>query len=104
VLQPIFENGGNGSVSSLTIRERHTAALNAGKIKQDFKTGIGADALASGTVMERVYNVPYLAHAAMEPLNATALYKRMGRSRCGRYPGWARIASFLCQDCRDPYG
>jgi isoquinoline 1-oxidoreductase beta subunit len=78
VLQPIFENGGNGSVSSLTIRERHTAALNAGKIKQDFKTGVGADALASGTVMERVYNVPYLAHAAMEPLNATALYKRDG--------------------------
>ena len=25
--------------------------------------------------MERIYNVPYLAHAPMEPVNATALYK-----------------------------
>lgn len=77
-LAPVFDDGGNGDVSSMTIRDRHIAALKAGKIKQDLTMGIGADALKSGTVVERVYNVPYLAHAAMEPVNATALYKPDG--------------------------
>ena len=77
-LQPVFDGAANSQVSSKTIRDRHLAALRDGKIKQDLKVGQGAAALANATVIERVYNVPYLAHAPMEPVNATALYKNDG--------------------------
>lgn len=77
-LEPVFDNRDNGEVSSKTIRNLHLAALKNGKIKQDLSTGTGADALKNGTIVERTYNVPYLAHAPMEPVNATALYKNDG--------------------------
>ena len=77
-LEPVFDNGGKGDVSSKTIRDQHLAALKNGKVKKDRSTGSGAEALKNGTVVERVYNVPYLAHAPMEPVNATALYKTEG--------------------------
>ena len=78
VLQPVFDNAGNENVSSKTIRDSHLAALNDGKIKKDLTTGAGAEALKNGKLIERLYNVPYLAHAPMEPPNATALYKKDG--------------------------
>ena len=78
VLQPVFINAGNENISSKTIRDSHLAALNDGKIKKDLTTGAGAEALKNGKLVERLYNVPYLAHAPMEPPNATALYKKDG--------------------------
>ncbi|MGA3211868.1 MAG: molybdopterin cofactor-binding domain-containing protein, partial [Terriglobales bacterium] len=72
-LEPVFNDEGNGDVSSKTIRDRHLAALNSGKIKKDHSTGSGAEGLNEGTLIERIYSVPYLAHACMEPVNATAL-------------------------------
>ena len=77
-LQPVFDNAGNESISSKTIRDSHLAALSNGKIKKDLTTGAGADALKNGTLVERLYNVPYLAHAPMEPPNATAVCKKDG--------------------------
>ena len=77
-LQLVFDNSGNESISSKTIRDSHLAALNNGKIKKDLTTGAGADALKNGTLVERLYNVPYLAHAPMEPPNATAVCKKDG--------------------------
>ena len=77
-LQPVFDNAGNENISSKTIRDSHLAALNDGKIKKDLTTGAGAEALKNGKLVERLYNVPYLAHAPMEPPNATALYKKDG--------------------------
>jgi isoquinoline 1-oxidoreductase beta subunit len=73
-LMPVFDNGGNGKVSSVTITERRKAALNGKDIKSDVKTGQGAGAL-SGKIIEATYQVPYLAHSPMEPMNTTAIYK-----------------------------
>jgi isoquinoline 1-oxidoreductase beta subunit len=73
-LEPVFDHAGNGQASSNTIRDLHLAALNQGKSKVDRTVENGAEALKNGTTIERTYNVPYLAHAAMEPANATALY------------------------------
>jgi len=77
-LQPVFDPAGNGDISSQTIHAEQLAALTNGKIKKDRVTGKGTDALQGATIIERLYNVPYLAHAPMEPANATALYKNNG--------------------------
>jgi isoquinoline 1-oxidoreductase beta subunit len=77
-LQPVFDPAGNGEVSSETIHSEQLAALTNGKIKKDRVTGKGIEALQGATIIERLYNVPYLAHAPMEPANATALYKNDG--------------------------
>jgi isoquinoline 1-oxidoreductase beta subunit len=77
-LQPVFDNQNKGDISSKTIRDLHLAALNDGPIKKDSLVGDGADALKNTSVIERIYNVPYLAHAPMEPANATALFKEEG--------------------------
>jgi isoquinoline 1-oxidoreductase beta subunit len=77
-LETLFSDAGNAAVSSNGIRERHLEALNQQSIKYEFSLGKGAKALQNQTAVERVYQVPYLAHAAMEPVNATALYKAEG--------------------------
>jgi len=73
-LHPIFDPGINAEASSKTIHERHRAALTNGNIKHDVSIGAGADALGHGRIVEGIYSVPYLAHATMEPMNATVLY------------------------------
>ena len=74
-LAPVFDNGANGEVSSNIISLRRKVALEGSDIKNDLKKGSGADALAGGRLVEATYEVPYLAHSPMEPMNATALYK-----------------------------
>lgn len=73
-LEPVFEVTADGIVTSGTIAERRREALN-GKLKSDLNIGSGADALRGAPVIEATYQVPYLAHATMEPMNATALYR-----------------------------
>ncbi len=77
-LQTVFGDAGNAAVSSDSIRERHLKALNQEPIKHEHSVGVGAKALQNQAAVERVYQVPYLAHAAMEPVNATALYSASG--------------------------
>jgi isoquinoline 1-oxidoreductase beta subunit len=77
-LEAVFSDAGNAQVSSNSIRERQLAALNKGAIKHEHSVGKGAEALQNAAALERLYHVPYLAHAAMEPVNATALYKTDG--------------------------
>lgn len=74
-LVPKWNDGGNGKISSATLTAKRESALKAGKFENDVKTGLGADGLKDGRVVEAAYSVPYLAHAPMEPMNATALFK-----------------------------
>ncbi|MHB8815000.1 MAG: xanthine dehydrogenase family protein molybdopterin-binding subunit [Steroidobacteraceae bacterium] len=76
-LAPTFDAGPHAAVSSSSLRERQMAALGSDGAKTDITVGRGADALG-GRVIERLYQVPYLAHAALEPVNATALYRASG--------------------------
>jgi isoquinoline 1-oxidoreductase subunit beta len=77
-LETVFSDAGNAAVSSDSIREQQLKALNQESIKHEFSLGRGAKALQNQAAIERVYRVPYLAHAAMEPVNATALCKADG--------------------------
>ncbi|HLY07453.1 MAG TPA: molybdopterin cofactor-binding domain-containing protein, partial [Rhizomicrobium sp.] len=74
LLQPAFEVTADGIVTSDGIAQRRSAALNA-NVKSDLTLGAGIDALKGAQVIEATYQVPYLAHATMEPMNATALYR-----------------------------
>lgn len=74
-LHPLWDNGANGHVTSASITAKRQAALKNGPIESDLKTGVGADALSGGRAIAADYSVPYLAHATMEPMNATALFK-----------------------------
>ncbi len=78
VLESVFGDAGNAAVSSNYIRERQLKALTQGPIKHEHPVGAGVKALKNQAIVEHVYHVPYLAHAAMEPVNATALYKADG--------------------------
>jgi len=88
-LRPVWDNGGNGRVTSAEIFARHDAKLASGDLTNDLKIGTGADALSQGRLVEATYRVPYLAHAAIEPVNATALYKD------GRLEVWAGVQDGL---------
>jgi len=76
LLKPIFDDKGNGRVTTASMSEQRKIALY-GDLKSDCKTGFGADAAQQPgrRSFEAIYQVPYLAHAPMEPVNATALYK-----------------------------
>ncbi len=73
-LDPKFDSGAHARVSSSSLRDRQVAALGSDKLETDITVGGGAGALG-GHVIERLYHVPYLAHAPLEPVNATALYR-----------------------------
>ncbi len=71
-LQIRWEEGANANLDSAAIRSRmQELAAEAGAIGEE--RGQGAKALAGAARrIEAVYEVPYLAHATMEPMNATA--------------------------------
>ena len=73
-LSPRFDPGKGAAVFSEELRARQIAALGSNAMKTDLTVGHGAGALG-GRVVERLYHVPYLAHAALEPVNATALFR-----------------------------
>jgi isoquinoline 1-oxidoreductase subunit beta len=73
-LAPKFDASADADASSFGLRQAQAAALNSDRVKSDLTVGRGAAALGDH-VIERLYHVPYLAHAALEPANATVCYR-----------------------------
>jgi isoquinoline 1-oxidoreductase subunit beta len=77
-LQPAFDDGGNGGVSTKSHFERQDKLLSERNASSVHKSG-DADAVLKAApasrIVEATYRVPYLHHAAMEPINATAQFK-----------------------------
>ena len=72
----VFEELGNENVSSATIYEQFDASLAGDESDKDREIGDTQAAFDSAAdVIEASYRVPYLAHAAMEPMNCTVHLK-----------------------------
>jgi len=84
-LAPKFEDTGKGADTSDTIYSAIGAAIEREKGDKVFSSGKGGDALqGAANVIEAEYRVPFLAHATMEPMNATA---RIADGRCEVWTG-----------------
>ncbi|WP_292443500.1 molybdopterin cofactor-binding domain-containing protein [Mesorhizobium sp.] len=77
LLEPVFSTDGLNTFSLKTLAARQEEALRTGEGTMMAEIGDGDEALTS-TSPERIvtagYSVPYLHHAAMEPLNVTARF------------------------------
>ncbi|MBV8746119.1 MAG: xanthine dehydrogenase family protein molybdopterin-binding subunit, partial [Xanthobacteraceae bacterium] len=75
----VWDDGGNGNVSSETIAARLKEGLDADEAYVGNKQGDAKGALASAAKkVEAVYAYPYQNHAPMEPMNTTALWTADG--------------------------
>jgi len=71
----VWDEGPAAATDSAQFRAEYRAALD-GPLANAVKRGDVAGAMSSGaTVIEALYEAPYLAHAPMEPLNATAHWR-----------------------------
>jgi isoquinoline 1-oxidoreductase beta subunit len=74
-----WDEGGNGKVSSEIIAALFKEGLDAKGLSTARKIGDAPGALASAAkVVEAEYSSPYLSHATMEPMTATAWFKDDG--------------------------
>ena len=72
-LSPVWDEGANSKISSDSIYAGMSAALDKGDWSSDFDEGDAAKAISGAAkTVEAAYKVPFLAHATMEPMNATA--------------------------------
>jgi isoquinoline 1-oxidoreductase subunit beta len=71
-LTPVWAPGANATVNSAQLAQAYRVALE-GSMVSARKNGDAASAMAApgANILEALYEVPYLAHAPMEPLNAT---------------------------------
>jgi isoquinoline 1-oxidoreductase subunit beta len=79
-----FEISANDAVSTQTIYAQYDQALQ-GELSEDVEAGDTATAIAgAASVVEATYRVPFLAHAAMEPMNCTVHFHE---GRCDVWTG-----------------
>ncbi len=84
-LQPVFSDAGLAAVNSDSFFAAHAQSLDSGDGDVELKVGEGADGLAlAHKVIEAEYRLPYLAHATMEPMAATA---QVENGRCEMWSG-----------------
>jgi isoquinoline 1-oxidoreductase subunit beta len=77
-LAPEFSDAGHGALDTAALFAEQDRALASGRGSSMVSAGDAEAALSaapSGRIVEATYRVPYLHHAAMEPINATAQYK-----------------------------
>ena len=93
----VWDEGPNAKVSSATIAEALKTGLDAEQAFIGNQNGDAKAAIASATKkVEAIYSYPYQNHAAMEPLNATALYTaEKCEVWCGTQNGEAAFAAVL---------
>jgi len=70
-----FDTHGNENLNSVGISALLHGALDGGETHVFEETGKFETVLAAGEPFEATYEVPYLAHACMEPMNATAVIR-----------------------------
>ncbi|WP_373081548.1 molybdopterin cofactor-binding domain-containing protein [Zhongshania sp.] len=76
VVQVVWDKGPLAGVSSQALREeRHRLLTSEDGKKVEEKGDVSA---ATGELFEAIYDVPYLAHATMEPMNALAVASKDG--------------------------
>jgi isoquinoline 1-oxidoreductase subunit beta len=84
-LQPAFGDAGHSSVTSDAIFDGIRTSLETEPGEKVFASGDAAAALEGATpLLDVEYQVPFLAHATMEPMNATA---RVEGGRCELWTG-----------------
>ena len=93
----VWDEGENAKVSSASIAKWLAEGLDSGQAFVGNKNGDAPAAIGSAVKkIEAVYNYPYQNHAAMEPLNATALYTAdRCEVWCGTQNGEAAFAAVL---------
>src|SRR5437899_3683011 len=91
----VWDEGPNAKVSSATIADMLKAGLDAEKTFVGNQQGDVKAAIASAAkTIEAVYSYPYQAHAALEPMNATAIYTADNcEVWCGTQNGEAALAA-----------
>src|SRR5438034_3166386 len=91
----VWDEGPNAKVSSATIAEMLKAGLDAEKTFVGNQQGDVKAAIASAAkTVEAVYSYPYQAHAALEPMNTTAIYTANNcEVWCGTQNGEAALAA-----------
>ena len=84
-LKPTFTDAGRSGDSTDAIFAAVGKALDGETMKAAFATGDARSALSNAaTTIDAEYRVPFLAHATMEPMNATA---RVADGRCEVWTG-----------------
>jgi isoquinoline 1-oxidoreductase beta subunit len=70
--RPVFATGPNDAVDSATLRAAREAGLAVARVPVSARGDAGAALEGATRVLDLVYDVPYLAHATMEPMCCVA--------------------------------
>jgi isoquinoline 1-oxidoreductase beta subunit len=83
-LEIVWDDGPNGNLDSVEIREQYRKLANEPGLVAENEGDTEKGMASAAKTVEAVYEVPYLAHAPMEPLNAVA---HVQADRCDIWAG-----------------